>query len=72
MISRIPDPAEPVPAVAAPTVALLVASLALWISSPILWLAGLLPWWVTVTVNAVASYMAFTVAHDGATAGRPS
>jgi len=65
-MSRIPDPGEPVPRVAVPTLALLVASLALWISSTVLYLGGSLPWWATIPLNALASYLAFTVSHDAA------
>ncbi len=65
-MSRIPDPGEPVPRVAVPTLALLVASLALWISSSVLYLEGTLPWWATIPLNALASYLAFTVSQDAA------
>ncbi len=43
-----------------------MVALALWISSTVLYLGGTMPWWATVLVNAVASYLAFTVSHDAA------
>ena len=66
MLERIPDPAEPVPRIAWPTLALLVVAVGLWVSSSLLWLGDLWPWWITIPVNAVASYLAFTVSHDAA------
>ncbi len=66
MLDRIPDPREPVPPIAWPTLGLLVVAVGLWVSSSVLWLEGLWPWWVTVPLNAVASYLAFTVSHDAA------
>ncbi|MBA2764781.1 MAG: fatty acid desaturase [Thermoleophilaceae bacterium] len=65
-VTRIPDPAEPVPAVAWPTVALLVVGLALWFGSVAALLSGLWPWPVSTLISAVASYVLFTVAHDAA------
>jgi fatty acid desaturase len=64
---RIPDPQEPLPRLAWPTVALLVFGLALWVASSAAYLAsGGWPWWAALAVNAVASYLLFTVAHDAA------
>jgi fatty acid desaturase len=65
-ITRIPDPAEPLPAVSTPIVALLTGGLSLHLGSSAAFLAGALPWWTTVVVNAVAGYLLFTVAHDTA------
>jgi len=65
-LERIPDPAEPVPRIAWPTLALLVAALGLWGISSALYLTDLWPWWLTIPVNAIASYLAFTVSHDAA------
>ncbi|MCW2993284.1 MAG: hypothetical protein JWQ18_779 [Conexibacter sp.] len=65
-LRRIPDPQEPAPRVAWPTVALLVFGLALWAGSSALWLAGAWPWWISSALNAVASYLLFTVAHEAA------
>ncbi len=65
-VTRIPDPGEPVPAVAWPTLGLLIAGLLLWITSTTLYLGDDLPWWITIFLNALASYLLFTVAHDAA------
>src|SRR6185312_12649996 len=62
--ARIPDPREPMPAVAVPTLGLLVAGVAVWVTSSALYLGGELVWWATILLNAVASYLLFTVAHD--------
>lgn len=66
MLERIPDPEEPVPRVAWPTLGLLVIAVSAWVASTVLYLSGDLPWWLTIPVNAVASYLAFTVSHDAA------
>jgi ring-1,2-phenylacetyl-CoA epoxidase subunit PaaE len=65
-VTRIPDPAEPVPRIAWPTLALLVAALALYGGSTAAALTGLWPWPVSTLLNAVAAYLLFTVAHDAA------
>lgn len=65
-VTRIPDPAEPVPRVALPTLGLLAAGLSLWGGSSALYLTGTWPWWATVLANAFASYVLFTVGHDAA------
>jgi fatty acid desaturase len=65
-VTRIPDPEEPVPRVAWPTLGLLAAGLALWGGSTALALGHRWPWWISTVVNAVASYLLFTVAHDAA------
>ena len=65
-VSRIPDPREPLPAVAKPTIVLLAAGLAVWVAASVLYLNGELAWWATILINAAASYMLFTVAHDAA------
>lgn len=63
-VRRIPNPAEPVPAVAVPTLLLLVVGLATWIATTVLYVSGDLSAWITVPVLAVAGYLLFTVAHD--------
>jgi ring-1,2-phenylacetyl-CoA epoxidase subunit PaaE len=63
-ITRIPDPAEPVPTIAWPTVALLIFGIAVWGGSAAAALADVWPWWVSTLISAVASYLLFTVAHD--------
>lgn len=65
-VRRIPDPEEPVPRVAGPTLALLVVGVAAWCASSALYLLAASPWWATILVNALASYLLFTVAHDAA------
>ena len=65
-VTRIPDPAEPVPAVAWPTVGLLVLGYVLWFGSAAAYLTGTFAWWVSIPISAAASYMLFTVAHDTA------
>jgi ring-1,2-phenylacetyl-CoA epoxidase subunit PaaE len=65
-VTRIPDPAEPVPVVAWPTVALLAVGMALWLGFVALGAAGAVPAVVAVLVVAVASYLLFTVSHDAA------
>ncbi len=65
-VTRIPDPAEPVPRVAWPTFALLVAALALVTGSTAATLAGAWPWWISTLLNAVGIYLLFTVSHDAA------
>jgi fatty acid desaturase len=61
---RLPDPAEPIPTVAWPTVALFAAAVAIFACSTALAVSGSLPMLVAIAINAVASYMFFTVLHD--------
>jgi fatty acid desaturase len=65
-VTRIPDPHEPVPRVAWPTLALLIVGIGLWAFSSGMWLAHIWPWWISTLLNALASYLLFTVAHDAA------
>jgi len=65
-VTRIPDPAEPVPQIAWPTLALLLGGLALFAGSTAAALSGLWPWPISTLPNAVAIYVLFTVAHDAA------
>jgi fatty acid desaturase len=65
-IRRIPDPREPIPAVALPTLALLLGGLGLWAGSTALAVTGTWPWPVSVPLNAIASFVLFTVSHDAA------
>ncbi len=62
--ARIPDPREPLPSIAGPTLGVLAAGVTIWVASSVLYLTGELPWWATILLNAVASYLLFTVAHD--------
>jgi ring-1,2-phenylacetyl-CoA epoxidase subunit PaaE len=63
-VTRIPDPAEPVPPVAWPTVLLLLGAIVLLAGSTALAVSGAWPMWLSVLPNAVAIYLLFTVAHD--------
>lgn len=65
-VTRIPDPAEPVPQIAWPTLALLLGGLALFAGPTVAALSGLWPWPISTLLNAVAIYVLFTVAHDAA------
>ena len=62
--ARLPNPAEPVPVVAWPTVALFFGTTALFAGSTALAVAGTWPLPISVAINAVCSYMFFTVLHD--------
>lgn len=63
-VARIPRPDEPVPAVAVPAALVFAAGVTLFAGSTALALSGAWPAAVSVVVNAVASYLLFTVAHD--------
>lgn len=62
--ARLPDPAEPVPAVAWPTVGLFFIGIAVFAASTALGIDGVIPVPPAVLVNVAASYMFFTVLHD--------
>lgn len=73
-VTRIPNPAEPIPAVAWPTVTLFLGALGVIALSSWLALSGTWPILLSVPVNAVGAYLMFTVAHDAthsATSNRP-
>ena len=55
---------EPVPGVAWPTAGLLAGGLLLFAGSTALAVAEVLPWPVSVLLNAVAAFMLFTVSHE--------
>jgi len=63
-VTRIPRPDEPVPAVAVPAALVFAAGVAAFAASTALALTGTWPAVLSVPVNAVASYLLFTVAHD--------
>ena len=65
-VTRIPDPAEPVPLIAWPTLLLLVGSLAVGAASTVLAVTGSWPYVISILVNAVCAYLLFTVSHDAA------
>lgn len=60
----LPKPDEPVPALSVPAAGLAVGGVALWVGSTLAALGGRLARPVAVLLNAFASYMLFTVAHD--------
>ncbi|MEA2141454.1 MAG: hypothetical protein QOC91_1553 [Solirubrobacteraceae bacterium] len=63
-VTRIPDPGEPVPRLSRPGLALFLAGLGLWSGSSALALTHQWSLYLSVPLNAVASYMLFTVSHD--------
>jgi ring-1,2-phenylacetyl-CoA epoxidase subunit PaaE len=63
-VTRIPNPQEPVPRLSVPAFALFVGALALWAGSSALALSHSWPLLVSVPVNALATYLLFTVMHD--------
>jgi ring-1,2-phenylacetyl-CoA epoxidase subunit PaaE len=65
-IRTIPDPGEPVPLLNWPTLALLVGGVTLFVTSTALALTDTWPWWPSVILNAVASFVLFTVSHEAA------
>ncbi len=62
--TRLPDPGEPIPALAWPTVALFFTAVAVFGTSTAGALAGTIPYALAIALNAVASYLFFTVLHD--------
>ncbi len=60
----LPDPGAPVPKLALPTVALLVAGWTAFVASTVGYLHGWLPAAVTIAINAVVTFVMFTVSHD--------
>ncbi|HUA12404.1 MAG TPA: fatty acid desaturase [Solirubrobacteraceae bacterium] len=63
-VTRIPDPREPVPRLSLPAFALFLAALCLWTGSSALALTNTWPLILSIPVNAVATYLFFTVLHD--------
>lgn len=61
---RLPRPNEPVPALSLPAAGLLAGGVGLWVGSTAMALARRWPWPLSILLNAFASYMLFTVAHD--------
>ena len=60
----LPDPGEPVPKLAFPTVAIYLGALTAFVVSTWAYLAGAAPAWVTIPINAVVTFVMFTVVHD--------
>ncbi|WP_354701379.1 hypothetical protein DSM112329_01693 [Paraconexibacter sp. AEG42_29] len=65
-ITRIPDPGEQVPVLAWPTLSIFVGGNLLWFGAAALYLTGTIPFWASIPLNAIASFVLFTVAHDAA------
>ncbi len=65
-VTRIPDPAEPIPRIAWPTLLLQLGGVLLFAGSTAAAVAGVWPWPISALLNAVAIYVQFTVAHDAA------
>ena len=63
-VERIPSPEEPVPRLSVPAFLLFVGGLSLWGVSTWLAVADVWPWPLSTLVNAGASFLLFTVAHD--------
>jgi fatty acid desaturase len=63
-VRHLPDPGESIPAVAWPTVALFAAAVVVFGASTALAVGGSLPMAIAIALNAIASYMFFTVLHD--------
>ena len=70
---RLPSPGVPRPEIAWPTVALFAVLLVAWSLSSVAALSGGASWWaspwLTIPVNAVASFGMFTVLHDASHRG---
>lgn len=63
-VTRIPDPHEPVPRLSVPACVLFLVGLGLWAGSSALALSHTWPLVLSIPVNAVATYLLFTVMHD--------
>ena len=57
-------PGEQVPPIAWPTVALFAGALATGTASTLAYLNDSIPWWVVIPINALVSFVMFTVLHD--------
>ncbi|CAJ1579572.1 fatty acid desaturase [[Mycobacterium] wendilense] len=60
----LPDPGAPVPKLALPTVAILVIGWTTFVASTVGYVQGWLPAWATIAMNAVVTFVMFTVSHD--------
>jgi phenylacetate-CoA oxygenase/reductase PaaK subunit len=60
----LPDVGEAVPPISWPTVGIFLAALALFAGASAALVAGVLPWAITILLNAVAIFVMFTVVHD--------
>ena len=55
-----------------PTVGLLAFGISVWVGSSAAMITGVWPWWISTLINAFASYVLFTVAHDAAHHSSPA
>ena len=62
----LPPPPGPQPGVATPTVALFAVTLVVWLGALVGLATGAVPWLVTVPVQAVGTFLMFTVLHESA------
>ncbi|BBZ36416.1 fatty acid desaturase [Mycolicibacterium confluentis] len=60
----LPDPGAPAPRLAVPTVAILVGGWIAFVTSTIGYVQGWMPAGVTIAVNAVVTFLMFTVGHE--------
>lgn len=60
----LPDPGAPVPGLALPTVALLVVGWTAFLGSTVGYIQGWMPAAATIAINAVVTFVMFTVTHD--------
>ncbi|TSD96589.1 2Fe-2S iron-sulfur cluster binding domain-containing protein [Skermania sp. ID1734] len=60
----LPDPGEPVPKLALPTLAVFLGAVMAFAAATTGFIAGLVPFWVPTVVNAVVTFVMFTVVHD--------
>lgn len=60
----LPDPGAPVPKLALPTVAILVVGWTAFVASTVGYIQGWLPAAATIAINAVVTFVMFTVSHD--------
>jgi hypothetical protein len=61
----LPDVGEAVPPISWPTVGIFSAALALFAGASAAMVAGVLPWAITIALNAVAIFVMFTVVLNG-------
>ncbi|TSD96576.1 2Fe-2S iron-sulfur cluster binding domain-containing protein [Skermania sp. ID1734] len=60
----LPDPGEPVPKLALPTLGIYLGAVAAFAASTSAFITGVVPFWVTILVNAAVTFVMFTVVHD--------
>ncbi len=60
----LPDPGAPAPKLALPTVGIFLTAMTAFVVATVGYAQGWLPTWVTIPVNAVVTFLMFTVVHD--------